>query len=95
MIAMDKKLHIAAGLVIAVVVGLLFGAGVGLIAAAFAGWGKERWDKRQIAKAEARGEIAKHTVDKRDFWATVAGGLIGTAVVVAAGSLFLGTFPLV
>ena len=89
MIARDKKLHFAVGIAIAIVVGLALmwlpsrlnsvPAGLlGAIAAAAAGWLKEKWyDARRPEK---------HTVDMGDFRWTLKGGFVGWALLVAAGN---------
>ena len=64
----DKKLHLLAGLALAIIAGLLFCPIVGLAAAAVVGALKEIiWDWL----------LKKGTPELLDFVATVAGGVIG------------------
>ncbi len=84
-LAKDKQLHFLVGIAIAIVVGLalmwlpsrLNSAPAGLlgaIAAAAAGWLKEKWyDARRPDR---------HTVDMGDFRWTMNGGFVGCALLV-------------
>ena len=66
----DKKLHTAAGFVIALVGSFLGGPAIGLCFAVIAGLGKELAD-----------EIVYGGFDIEDFWYTCAGGLLGAVLM--------------
>ena len=71
----DKKLHILAGIALAIIAGLLFCPRIGLAAAAVVGALKEIiWDWL----------LKKGTPELLDFVATVAGGVLGTVILHAA-----------
>jgi hypothetical protein len=73
----DKKLHFWAGLVLALLVGILTNPAAGLVAAVVAGAAKEIYD------ATGAG-----TADELDFAATAAGGLTGSlALLIFMGVL--------
>jgi hypothetical protein len=73
----DKRLHFWAGLLIALLVGLIFNAAIGMTAAVVAGVLKEAYD------ATGRG-----TADSGDVIATVIGGIFGcAALIIIAGVL--------
>lgn len=68
----DKKLHILAGIALAIIAGLLFCPIVGLVTAAVVGALKEIiWDWL----------LKKGTPEFLDFVATVAGGVVGYALL--------------
>ena len=68
----DKKLHLLAGLALAIIAGLLFCPLIGLVTAAVVGALKETiWDWL----------LKKGAPELLDFVATVAGGLIGLAIL--------------
>ena len=68
----DKKLHLLAGLALAIIAGLLFCPRIGLAAAAVIGALKEIvWDWL----------LKKGTPEFMDFVATVAGGAIGYVLI--------------
>ncbi len=68
----DKKLHILAGLALAIIAGLLFCPLIGLATAAVVGALKEIvWDWL----------LKKGTPELLDFVATVAGGVLGFALL--------------
>lgn len=68
----DKKLHLLAGLALSILAGFLLCPKWGLVVASVIGAGKELvWDKW----------LEKGTPEWMDFWATVAGGLIGLAIL--------------
>lgn len=70
----DKYLHLIAGFVIALAVGL-FNPIAGIIAAVTIGAAKELiWD----------GAMKKGTLDGLDFLATALGGIFGTATAILA-----------
>ena len=72
MIAKDKKLHLLAGLTLSILAGLSFCPLIGLATAAVVGALKEIiWDWL----------LKKGTPELLDFVATVAGGLIGLAIL--------------
>ena len=62
----DKKIHIGAGFLIALVVGFIFGSETGLMAALIAGIAKEVWDY-----------FGHGTCELNDFLATLQGGIAG------------------
>ncbi len=68
----DKKLHTAAGFVIALAGSLLEGPAIGLCCAVIAGLGKEVAD-----------EIVYSGFDIEDFLYTCAGGLLGAVLMGA------------
>lgn len=72
MIALDKQAHFLGGYAIGLTFGLLHPM-VGITSAVAAGWAKEQYDKRHPDK---------HTYDKWDMWATIAGGACGSAVAL-------------
>jgi len=68
----DKKKHLLAGLALAIIAGLLFCPLVGLVTAAVVGALKEIiWDWL----------LKKGTPEFMDFVATVAGGVVGCALL--------------
>ncbi len=76
--AYDKKLHFAAGLLIAVIVGfILHQPGYGLAAAVFAG-----------AMKEVRDWGCYRGFDWKDMVTTWMGGLLGTLIVEATKWMF-------
>ena len=71
----DKKLHLLAGLALAIITGLLFCPRIGLAAAAVIGALKEIvWDWL----------LKKGTPEFLDFVATVLGGVLGAVILHAA-----------
>ena len=71
----DKKLHILAGIALAIIAGLLFCPLIGLATAAVVGALKEIiWDWL----------LKKGTPELLDFVATVAGGVLGAVILHAA-----------
>lgn len=85
-IAYDKRLHFAAGFIVAVVATFVaffaslppaLASVVGQAAAWVAGWLKERKDERlnEIARREGRAE--PHTVETADIVWTWIGGVVG------------------
>ena len=71
----DKKLHLLAGLALAIIAGLLFCPLIGLATAAVVGALKEIvWDWL----------LKKGTPEILDFVATVAGGVLGAVILHAA-----------
>lgn len=71
MIARNKVLHVAAGFGVALLFGLLFGPGWGLLAALAAGAGKEALDACGFGVS-----------DGADFNATAAGGALGMLAAI-------------
>ncbi len=97
MIALDKKYHILAGVLVGVASLIAVHALIGVLpativlfvpvlAAFSAGFGKEAWDQWQNDLADEAGVPRKHTVDPNDVYYTAAGGLF----VGAAGFILLG-----
>lgn len=75
--AKDKKLHVIAGTVIALVAILLTGIPLaGLFAALAAGVGKEMWDLHQNKLASKKNLVPPHSVEVDDVAYTVAPGAI-------------------
>lgn len=84
-IAMDKRMHLAAGAVIAAVVG--FAAALplaGLAAGCLAGVAKEGYDRYQNRQAAKRGEPPAHAVESADIIATCIGAAAGAVFVYFA-----------
>jgi uncharacterized membrane protein len=67
-IAVDKKLHFIAGLVICLIGAWIISPMIGLLLAFVAGGAKEVYDSFYPLE---------HTVDKYDFLWTVIGGIVG------------------
>lgn len=77
MIPNDKLEHFLHGFIIAFTVGW-YSPPLGFVAAASAGYGKERWDKR-----------GHGTYDLKDFYWTCYGGFLGSVTQAALRPLFL------
>jgi len=75
-IPLDKQAHALGGAVIALALGYVFPAYVGIAVAVIAGYLKEKYDAMHPDT---------HTVDKWDFYATSLGGLIGGIFVYLIG----------
>lgn len=73
----DKVLHVAAGGVIALVVGLLIAPAAGFLFGLLAGLAKEGYDMYQNKQAAKRHVIPPHSVEKADVYATVVGAAAG------------------
>jgi hypothetical protein len=73
MMPLDKQSHVLVGAVLALALGFLFPAWIGLAVAVVAGALKELYD---------RFHPATHTCDVADFLATSAGGLAGCLFVI-------------
>lgn len=72
MIDVDKLLHFLVGAVLVLAMGYLATPIYGLLAAVFAGAVKEFYDHYRPMK---------HTADVMDFYATAAGGCVGSGLV--------------
>lgn len=68
----DKIKHFLGGLAISILVTFVFTPMWGLIAAVIAGASKEAYDK-----ASGKGKV-----EWLDFWATVAGGILGYIILI-------------
>jgi uncharacterized protein involved in cysteine biosynthesis len=75
----DKVYHFVAGLLIALIVGFIFGTTVGFMAAVVAGIGKEVFDHYKNKK-----EPGTATVDVLDAVVTILGGVVGSVFIQVA-----------
>jgi len=82
MIPLDKTYHVIAGLLVALVVGVLAGPFWGVAASIAAGLAKEGYDATVNHRRLAAGLPPAHDVDPLDAAATFAGGAIGFAVLM-------------
>lgn len=72
----DKLLHLGVGFLIGVVGVIASSPTLGLTGAVLAGIGKEVYDQVDNTLAARKGLAPRHSVDPKDFVATVAGGAI-------------------
>ena len=79
----DKRLHLAVGLAVSFFAGLIWEPWVGMLLATIAGAAKEVYDMAHPKTPP---------VDIWDFWATFAGGIGGTVLVLVARYTWVAAF---